>query len=124
MQAIRVKRFEQRCQESMMASMHEQKPAKVKLSGRIWVIGFGMALALLGMAMVKRGILVLLHWTHQPEFSWGLVAAGFFCIFAGVMPESWIVNATRVPPSKARQLESAPFHGRHHKKHAEEKQLD
>jgi hypothetical protein len=108
----------------MMIVMHEQKPAKVKLSGRLCVIAFGGVLVLFGMAMVKRGTLVYLHWTHQPQYSWGVLSAGFISILAGMLPESWIVKATSIPPSKAKQLESAPFHGRHHKKHVDEKQLD
>ena len=81
--------------------VHENSPI-VRPYGRLKLVGAGLALAVVGCALVLRDIQVVTHWTGQPMFSWALIGGGAICIlFAGV-PASWIEKATALP-SKRRE---------------------
>jgi hypothetical protein len=40
-----------------------------------------------------KGVQVVTHWTGQPMFSLGLLAAGGLCILLAFIPTSWIGKA-------------------------------
>jgi len=46
------------------------------------------------------GVQVVTHWTGQPMFSWGLVAAGIVSVLSALVPPSWIARATQLPTGK------------------------
>jgi hypothetical protein len=78
----------------MMSAMkhHEMRPT-VRPYGRLKLVGAGLALTVVGIAMLLRGVQVVTHWTGQPMFSWGLIAAGGLCILLALIPASWIAKA-------------------------------
>ena len=65
----------------------------VRPYGRLKLISAGLALAVVGCVLLLRSVDVVIHWTGQPMFSWGLIAAGGLCILLAVIPASWIANA-------------------------------
>ena len=62
--------------------------------GRLKLLGAGVVLAAFGGLRMAGDIQVVAHWTGQPVFSWGLVAAGGLCVLLAVLPTSWIVRAS------------------------------
>jgi hypothetical protein len=72
----------------------------VRPYGRIKLVGAGLVLALVGMARMASGVQVATHWTGQPIFSWGLIAAGSLCILLAFVPPSWIATATTRPKGR------------------------
>lgn len=78
----------------MMSAMkhHEMRPT-VRPYGRLKLVGAGLVLTVVGIAMLLRGVQVATHWTGQPMFSWGLIAAGGLCILLALIPASWIAKA-------------------------------
>jgi hypothetical protein len=70
-----------------MSMMPRHKHPIVRPYGRLKLITVGLVLALVGLARMLRGILVVRHWTGQPMFSWGLIAAGGLCILIGCHPD-------------------------------------
>jgi hypothetical protein len=79
----------------MMSTMktHGESPI-VRPYGRLKLLSGGVVLAVVGYALLLRGVQVVTHWTGQPMFSWSLIAAGGLCIVFAVIPASWIVKAT------------------------------
>jgi len=73
--------------------VHEN-PSIVRPYGRLKLVSVGLALAVVGCALLLRGVQVVTHWTGQPMFSWGLIAAGGLCI---LLVASWIANAATTP---------------------------
>jgi hypothetical protein len=81
--------------------VHENPPI-VRPYGRLKLVSVGLALAVVGCALLLRGVQVVTHWTGQPMFSWGLIAAGGLCILLAVIPASWIANAATTHSKTAR----------------------
>jgi hypothetical protein len=85
----------------MMSTMkHHNVHLTVRPYGRLKLVGAGLILAAVGSARLLRGIQVATHWTGQPMFSWGLIAAGGLCICLALIPLSWIAKAA-ITRSKA-----------------------
>jgi len=59
---------------------HHHAPPSVRPYGRLKLVGAGLVLTLVGSARLSRGVQVVTHWTGQPMFSWGLIAAGGLCL--------------------------------------------
>ena len=72
---------------------HHQIHPTVRPYGRLKLVGAGLAMTAVGIAMLLRGVQVTTHWTGQPMFSWGLIAGGGLCIFLALIPASWIAKA-------------------------------
>jgi hypothetical protein len=87
----------------MMTAMrqHQILPT-VRPYGRLKLVGAGLALAILGSVLLLRGVQVVTHWTGQPMFSWGLIAAGGLCVLLAVIPASWIAKAAATDAKAAR----------------------
>ena len=87
----------------MMGTMkHHEIPPTVRPYGRLKLVGAGLALAIVGSALLLRGVQVVTHWTGQPMFSWGLIAAGGLCVLLAVIPASWIAKAAATDSKAAR----------------------
>ena len=76
-----------------MRTMRGTTPATVRPYGRPKLVGAGLVLALVGFLRMAKGVQVVTHWTGQPMFSWGLLAAGGLCILLALIPSSWIAKA-------------------------------
>jgi hypothetical protein len=70
--------------------------------GRLKAIGAGVAIAAVGILRLRGGVQVVTYWTGQPMFSWGLIAAGAFCILSAFLPKSWIAKAAGTPIMKGK----------------------
>lgn len=77
----------------MSAMKHHQIQPTVRPYGRLKLVGAGLALTGVGVALLLRGVQVVTHWTGQPMFSWGLIAGGGLCILLALIPGSWIAKA-------------------------------
>jgi hypothetical protein len=64
----------------MMRTMRSASPSTVRPYGRLKLVGAGFVLAVVGFLRMAKGVQVVTHWTGQPTFSWGLLAAGGLCI--------------------------------------------
>jgi hypothetical protein len=62
----------------------------------------GLALAIVGSTLLLRGVQVVTHWTGQPMFSWGLIAAGGLCVAIAAIPASWSAKAASTDSKIAR----------------------
>ncbi len=62
--------------------------------GRLTVFAAGAILALVGYVRLKEGVFVVRHWTGQPMFSYGLIAAGLVLIIVAVVPVRLISGTT------------------------------
>jgi hypothetical protein len=81
----------------MMGTMkHHEIPPTVRPYGRLKLVGAGLALAVVGTTLLLSGVRVVTHWTGQPMFSWGLIAAGGLCIVLALTPASWIAKAATI----------------------------
>lgn len=88
---------------SMMSGMKRHHlPPTVRPYGRLKLVGAGLLLAAVGSSRLLRGIQVVTHWTGQPMFSWGLIAAGGLCILLALIPLSWIARAASTPSKTQR----------------------
>ena len=74
--------------------MHSESSKSNFRYGRLKAIGAGLLLLAVGLLRLMGGIVVVTHWTGQPMFSWGLIAAGIVCIVSAFIPSSWVANAT------------------------------
>jgi len=74
----------------MNTMKHDHVPATVRPYGRLKLVGAGLVLAVVGSTRLLRGVQAVTHWTGQPMFSWGLIAAGGLCILLALIPLSWI----------------------------------
>jgi hypothetical protein len=81
-------------------SMHSQTSKGNTRYGRLKAIGAGVILVAVGLLRLLGGVQVVTHWTGQPMFSWGLIAAGTVCILFAFIPSSWIANAAGTNTSK------------------------
>ena len=86
----------------MMNAMKQHHMSTLRPYGRLKLLGGGLAFAILGSALLLRGVQVVTHWTGQPMFSWGLVAAGGLCIVLAAIPASWIAKAASKDAKTAR----------------------
>ena len=66
--------------------------------GRLKAVGAGLVLAAIGSLRLLGGVQVVTHWTGQPMFSWGLIAAGIVCLLSALVPVSWVNKATETEP--------------------------
>jgi uncharacterized membrane protein YbaN (DUF454 family) len=82
--------------------MKQHQTPTVRPYRRLKLIGGGLAFAILGSALLLRGVQVVTHWTGQPMFSWGLIAAGGLCIVLAAIPASWIAKAASTESKTAR----------------------
>ena len=81
----------------MMGTMkHHETPPTVRPYGRLKLVGAGLAFAVVGTTFLLSGVQVVTHWTGQPMFSWGLIAAGGLCVVLAVIPASWIAKAATI----------------------------
>jgi uncharacterized protein YcsI (UPF0317 family) len=81
----------------MMGTMkHHEIPPTVHPYGRLKLVGAGLAFAAVGIALLLSGVQVVIHWTGQPMFSWGLIAAGGLCVVLALIPASWIAKAATI----------------------------
>jgi len=71
------------------------------------LLAFGLVLGLVGIVDILRGIQVSRHWTGQPQFSSGLIAAGGVCVLLAGVPSSWIAKVATSRRGKAQGHESA-----------------
>ena len=55
---------------------------------RASVACFGLALVAVGVYRQMTGEVVVTHWTGQPMWSFGLIAAGIACIGISLLPNS------------------------------------
>jgi hypothetical protein len=81
---------------------HTHKMRSSSRWGRIKLIGAGVVLIGVGMALMRAAVQVVTHWTGQPMFSWGLVAAGLLCVVLAFIPISWIEKAAEIPRERAK----------------------
>lgn len=84
------------------AMRQRQTSPAVRPNGRLKLVGAGLAMVIVGSALLLRGVQVVTHWTGQPLFSWGLIAAGGLCVVLAVIPASWIAKAATIEPKAAR----------------------
>jgi len=70
--------------------------------GRMKLVAAGLVLAGVGIALLLRDVQVVKHWTGQPIFSWGLVAAGCLCIVLATIPDSWVAKAAETESKRAK----------------------
>jgi len=77
-----------------MSMVPQRKHSMVLPYGRLKLVGAGLLLAAVGIARMLRGIQVETHWTGQPVFSWGLIAAGALCLLLASIPPSWLAKVT------------------------------
>ena len=70
--------------------------------GRLKALGAGLILIAVGVLRMLGGVQVVTHWTGQPMFSWGLVAAGIVCILSALVPVSWVSTAAGMPTRKGK----------------------
>lgn len=75
----------------------------VRSYGRLKLVGAGLVLALVGFLRMARGVQVVMHWTVQPMFSWGLLAAGGLCNLLALIPTSWVAKAATTRPKTHRR---------------------
>jgi hypothetical protein len=61
--------------------------------GRLKAIGAGLILVAVGLLRLLGSVQAVTHWTGQPMFSWGLIAAGSVCIVSALIASSWITKA-------------------------------
>jgi hypothetical protein len=71
--------------------------------GRLKAVGAGVILVSVGLLRLLGGVQAVPHWSGQPMFSYGLIAAGGVCILSAFVPSSWIAKAVATNKgSKAR----------------------
>jgi hypothetical protein len=63
---------------------------------RVKAIGAGVILVAAGYLRIRGGIQVVTHWTGQPMFSFGLIAAGLVLIASAAIPERLISKLTNI----------------------------
>jgi hypothetical protein len=63
---------------------------------RLRAVGAGAVLAAVGYLRLKGGTQVVIHWTGQPMFSFGLIAAGLLLMVSAVLPEELLSKLTTV----------------------------
>jgi hypothetical protein len=82
--------------------MHADKSSANSRFGRLKAVGAGFILVAVGILRMLGGVQVVSHWTGQPMFSWGLVAAGIVCILSALVPVSWVTTAAGVPTGRGK----------------------
>lgn len=71
--------------------MHKHKGSTNSHFGRLKAVGAGLILVAVGVLRMLGGVQVVTHWTGQPMFSWGLVAAGIVFVLSALVPPSWML---------------------------------
>ena len=69
---------------------HQLTQYTFKLEPRLKLVALGMIILLVGLVRQLSGEVVLTHWTGQPQYSFGLIAAGGFMIVMAFIPSSWL----------------------------------
>ena len=77
--------------------MHNHRKSSNTRYGRLKAVAAGLILIVVGKLRLLGGVQVGTHWTGQPMFSWGLIAAGLLCIVSALVPTSWIARAVGTP---------------------------
>jgi len=67
---------------------------------RVKAIGIGIVILAVGLLRIRGGTQVVIHWTGQPMFSFGLIAAGLVVIATSLMPERLLLKWTAITKSK------------------------
>jgi hypothetical protein len=88
----------------MIARHVQPKGAIGNYRRRLKLAGAGLALVCVGVIRILDGIQVVTHWTGQPLFSWGLVAAGCLCILLSMIPVAWVAKAVDISRVKTKHL--------------------
>ncbi len=83
----------------MSARKHE-KGNPSRSSRRLRLIVFGVILVGAGLLRLNGDIQVVRHYTGQPMFSWGLIAAGIVSVLLAVVPISWVQKAAETGVSQ------------------------
>jgi Na+/melibiose symporter-like transporter len=83
--------------------MHTHKTCASSPWGRFKLIGAGLVFAGVGVLLLRRGVQVVMHWTGQPMFSWGFVAAGVVCFVLAFIPTSWVAKAAEIPRERQKR---------------------
>jgi hypothetical protein len=68
----------------------------VNWKSRLKAIGIGTILLAIGYLLIRGGTRVFIHWTGQPMFSYGLIAAGLVVIASAAIPERLISKLTAI----------------------------
>ncbi len=75
--------------------MHSESRNTNTRYGRLKTLGIGLVLAAVGLLRLLGGVQAVTHWTGQPMFSWGLIAAGVVCVVIAFLPNSWVQSSDR-----------------------------
>ena len=84
--------------------MRQHKNQGTRPLARLKLIAAGAVLILVGTVRLLNGVQVVRHWTGQPMFSVGLVAAGGLCILLAFIPTSWIEKAVGTPHDRLKRF--------------------
>jgi hypothetical protein len=68
----------------------------VNRKSRLKAIGIGTILVAIGYLLIREGMQVFIHWTGQPMFSYGFIAAGLVVILSAAIPERLISKLTPI----------------------------
>ena len=63
---------------------------------RLKGVAVGIAILAVGCLRIAQGSQVVTHWTGQPMFSFGLIAAGLVFIAASAIPARFIYRMTAI----------------------------
>ncbi len=63
---------------------------------RLKAIGIGAILVAVGYLRIRGGTEVVIHWTGQPMFSFGLIAAGLVVLVSAAIPERLVSKLTAI----------------------------
>ena len=85
-----------------LCTMQTDKGNTDSCFGRLKALGAGLILIAVGILRILGGVQVVTHWTGQPMFSWGLVAAGIVCILSALIPVSWTSTAAGMPTGRGK----------------------
>jgi hypothetical protein len=85
------------CPSTSIALMNKDEKSSNTRYGRFKAIGAGLILIVVGKLRLMGDIEGVTHWTGQPMFSWGLIAAGLLRIVSALVPQSWIARAVGAP---------------------------
>jgi hypothetical protein len=85
---------------------------EMKLRARLGLLAFGAFLALYGLGMINRGILVYENHRRLTNYSYGTIATGIFISLLAFLPPVALVNRWLAPKQLATH-----HRPEHHRKH-------
>jgi hypothetical protein len=65
-------------------------PYNFTLKRRLGAAAIGIVLVFVGLVRQVSGETVLIHWTGQQQYSYGVIAAGGFMLLISLVPNSWL----------------------------------